>query len=100
VAGDCAATAAGDIAKDLTGISTLNDIVDAAATGSIRPLVSGENALDNGLDVVEKTGELASKVLTGTPGKVMGIVGKRAGQFGTVLSVVKAGAGMKSCMGW
>ena len=96
VAGDCAAGAGGKLAKDLTGMSTVKDVVDAVVDKNFKPLVSTGNALD----AAEKAGEGGAKILKGTAGKVMGGIGKTAGRLGKAYSVAKAGMSFAECMGW
>jgi hypothetical protein len=93
---DCAGKAVGDVAKDLTGASTVDDIAHALVTGSIQPLVN----VGNGLDVARGAGDIASKVLSGTPGKIAASIGKGFGAAATPYSMGKAALGFGACMGW
>lgn len=91
----CATDSGLDLTKNLTGISTLNDIGDSLSSGSIAPLISVQNELD----VTEHAGEIATKIVSGTAGRVMEGVGKLAGRTGTALSAAQAALEFKKCMG-
>jgi hypothetical protein len=95
-AADCGVGAAGALAKDLTGMSTLEGVVNAATIPSLQPLLNPENALD----AAETAGDVASKVLSGTPARIAGGFGKAAGRAGSVFSIAMAAKGFGSCMGW
>jgi hypothetical protein len=77
-------------------MSTLEDVVNAATIPSLQPLLNSGNALD----AAETAGDVASKVLSGTPARIAGGFGKAAGRAGSVFSIAMAAKGFGSCMGW
>jgi len=92
----CAGQAGASLAKDLTGIGTVQDLATALATGSFQPLVK----VGDGLDVAEKAGTFGSRLLSGAAGKVAGGIGKVAGPMGKAYSATQAAIEFGSCEGW
>jgi RHS repeat-associated protein len=92
----CAGQAGASLAKDLTGIGTVQDLATALATGSFQPLVN----VGDGLDVAEKAGTFGSRLLSGAAAKVAGGIGKVAGPMGKAYSATQAAIEFGSCEGW
>jgi hypothetical protein len=66
------AWAGASLAKDLTGIGTVQDLATALATGSFQPLVT----VGDGPGVAENAGTFGSRLLSGAAAKVAGGIGK------------------------
>ena len=54
----------------------------------------------DGFDATERGGDVASKLLSGTAGRVAGGIGKFAGRAGKAYSVAMAALEFGSCAGW
>jgi hypothetical protein len=84
------------VAKDVSGVGLLSDTVDAAMSGSIKPLFnSGDrlNDVGNGVDVADKAAGALEKTLP-----FLAHYGKGLGYFGAGITVAKAGRDFYNCV--
>jgi hypothetical protein len=111
VALGCGAQVTVSVAKDVTGISLLNDVASALANGSIKPITGGDAATlaEKGLGrggnnsttrhavswIAKRVG---SRVSTQTAGKAMRHMGAHAGALGAAISVYNAGDEFANCV--
>jgi RHS repeat-associated protein len=96
VAIGCAGRSGVGVAKDVSGVGLLSDTVDAAMSGSLKPLFNSGDRLNdagNGAEVGEKTVGALEKTLP-----VAAHFGKALGYFGAGITVAKAGRDFYNCV--
>jgi RHS repeat-associated protein len=96
VAIGCAGQSGVGVAKDVSGVGLLSDTIDAAMSGSLKPLFNSGDRLNdagNGADVAEKTAGALEKTLP-----VAAHFGKALGYFGAGITVAKAGRDFYNCV--
>src|SRR5437667_7174962 len=112
VAIGCGGQTAVSLAKDLSGVSLLNDAASALAAGNLKPLLNpGDSA-----ELTERGAEYAAgnataraavrsvarglgdKISTKAAGKLLGVVGKKAGAIGAATAVYQAGSEFADCV--
>jgi len=96
VAIGCAGQSGVGVAKDVSGVGLLNDAVDAAMSGSLKPLFNSGDRLNdagNGVDVSKRSVEALEKTLP-----IAAHYGKALGYFGTAITVAKAGRDFLNCV--
>lgn len=107
----CGGQAASSFLKDASGISLINDLADALANFTLKPITKSD-ALDLAEKVAERGGEngmvrkglrsmartAGTRITPKAAGNVLKTFGKVAGAAGTALDVYNAGDELANCV--